>query len=729
MMLTKFYRLHANFLIFLQGLLIFLLVFEDKIQLPFVWIGRLHPLLLHVPIGLSVLLLLLFALQKTISSADFKQIFRFVLHLTTSLTALTAVFGLFLSKEGGYDADLIQFHQWAGIGVNVFYTAFLGWTEREGSTPKQWLYGAFLGVLAFLAAGHGGGNLTHGEGYLVASEDAKGPKPLTDESIMYEAVIQPIIKQKCESCHNDQKTKGQLNMSSVAKILQGGKHGAIWKAGDAAHSHLVERMLLPLDAKEHMPPKGKAQLTADEQLILQAWIQEGASTDKSLKAYGPTSETVRLARKMQSAGQALILSSKTYGFSAASEDKIAAVNTPFCSVYPLASDAPALQADFYVSKKFDVKTLENLSQVGDQIVGLNLSKMPVKNADISLISKFPNLEKLILNFTEVRAEALGNLAGNKQLQSLAIAGIPLKLEDAKHLISKIPNLREVFVWNTGLSTEEVALLKKQFPKIRWEAGYVPKDEKLQINPPILVNENFILRLNEQVVFKHTLKGVDFHYTVNDSLPDSLGTLKTRGPIALTNFTKIKAMATKEGWLASKVVEYKFYKSRYLPDTVYLLTKPEPKYAAHGGSSLKDFIQGAREQKGVPNFTWLGFKDEDLDAVFEFNQPKPVAGLTFSYLRKTDSDVFPPVKIEVFAGNDRNALKPVASVKPEMPTERKGYTQMGLNIPIKPGSYRFYRVKAYSLRRLPKYLMKDDKKEPVENHGKPAGLRVDEILFY
>jgi hypothetical protein len=50
--------------------------------------------------------------------------------------------------------------------------------------------------------------------------------------------------------------------------------------------------------------------------------------------------------------------------------------------------------------------------------------MPVKDADLSLISKFPNLEKLILNFTEVRAEALGNLSVNKQLQSLAIAGIP-----------------------------------------------------------------------------------------------------------------------------------------------------------------------------------------------------------------------------------------------------------------------------------------------------------------
>jgi len=125
-MITKIYRLNANFLIFLQGLLLFVLAFEDKIQLPFAWIGRLHPLLLHLPIGFGVLLLFLFILQKTLSSPDFKQIFRFVLHLTASLTATTAVFGLFLSKEGGYDADLISFHQWAGIGVNVFYVAFYG---------------------------------------------------------------------------------------------------------------------------------------------------------------------------------------------------------------------------------------------------------------------------------------------------------------------------------------------------------------------------------------------------------------------------------------------------------------------------------------------------------------------------------------------------------------------------------------------------------------------------
>jgi hypothetical protein len=132
---------------------------------------------------------------------------------------------------------------------------------------------------------------------------------------------------------------------------------------------------------------------------------------------------------------------------------------------------------------------------------------------------------------------------------------------------------------------------------------------------------------------------------------------------------------------------------------------------------------------LPDYTWLGFFNNDLEALFEFKKPISPKGITFSYLRKTDSDVFPPVSIEVLAGNSPNTLTRVALVKPEKPEKRNGYTQMGQDIPLKPGIYKYYKIKALSLRRLPKYLLKDDKKEEVVNKGKPAWLRVDEILFY
>ncbi len=730
--MTKFFRLSTSLLIFLQGLILVLVLAAGKIQIPLALLGRLHPLVLHLPIGFGAFLVLIFVLKKWVDSAAFQEIFRFLLYLTSIFSAITAIFGMFLSSEGGYDLDQISFHQWAGLGVNWLYVFLLFAFEKGYLVGSNLFYGSLVGLASFLLAGHGGANLTHGEDYLWATSDG-GTVLLSDESVVFEAVVQPIFKQKCESCHNDQKTKGALNMSSVAKLLKGGKNGAIWKAGDPLNSHFIQRAKLPIDDKKHMPPKGKAQLSPDEVLILTAWVQEGASVSKKLGAYGASSKLVSLAKKLQKTAQALLIPGKVYDFSAASESSLKAANTPFCSVYPLSSDAPALQADFYVSKKYDRKTLENLSKVSEQIVRLNLSKMPLKDDEISVIAKFPNLEKLILNFTEITGSTLGELSACKHLTSLALSGTKVNQQVLVSLLGKIPTLKEVFIWNTGVGLDQIASLQARFPKVRFQAGYVPnKDEQLQINPPILVNEKFILKPNEDFVFKHTLKDVTFHYTLNDSTPDSLGNLVSRGPLKIEKYSKVKVLATKPGWLASRVLEYKVYKSAFIPDSIYLLSKPDPKYSAKGGYSLKDFVQGAREtgrRSELPDYTWLGYLGNDLEALFEFKKPISPKGITFSYLRKTDSDVFPPVSIEVFAGNSPNALSRVALVKPEKPDTKNGHTQMGQDIPLKPGNYKYYKVKALSLRHLPKYLLKNDKKEEVVNKGKPAWLRVDEILFY
>ena len=183
---------------------------------------------------------------------------------------------------------------------------------------------------------------------------------------------------------------------------------------------------------------------------------------------------------------------------------------------------------------------------------------------------------------------------------------------------------------------------------------------------------------------------------------------------------LKVIATKPGWYASSPVDVKVYKSNFVPQKIDLLSIPSPKYPAKGGMSLMDFEQGAREVKGVPNLTWLGFKDTDLDALASFQLPTKVNGLTFSYLEKTDADVFPPTKIEIWAGNDSKELKLVASFIPKQPKEKSGYNLKGINIPISTAPAKYYRIKAYRNQKLPSF---------VENKGKGAWLKVDEILFY
>jgi uncharacterized membrane protein len=685
----------------LQGFLVFLLIFQSSFALPVAGIGHLHPLILHLPIGFGVLLLGLFAIKKQLAS--FEVLAEFLLLITAIFSTITAIFGLFLTKEGGYETSALDWHQWSGVAVSFVYFVWV-------LLRRNLLVGAALGFVALVVAGHTGASITHGEDYLRFGEKTT---EITSESVVFEDIVQPILKAKCESCHNDQKTKGALKMNSIANLMKGGKHGAIWKAGDALNSHLIQRIKLPINAKEHMPPLGKAQLTPDEITILTLWVKEGASFEKKVGQFSADFQKLLQPTTVTA-------NTKSYDFSAASESSIESVNTPYCTVYPIANESPALQADFYVAAKFDPVTLSNLSQVSEQLVGLQLSKMPITNESLNLVSKFTHLEKLNLNFTSIDDAGIAQLAGLNQLEQLSISGTKVGKTGVSKLLAKLPSLKEIHVWSTNLSPADLAALRNQFPKVTFDAGYIPKEETLQINPPILVNENLILKPGEKLNFKHTLRDVLFRYTLNDSLPDSLRSPATKASIDIMNYAKVRILATKPGWLVSKPIDMRVYKSAFIPARIDLLTKPDPKYPAAGGASLHDFILGAREVKGVSNYSWLGFKETDFDAIATFVKATPIHGVTLSYLEKTDVDVFPPVRVEVWAGDSPEKLRLITSAKPLQPKEKNGYSPRGINIPVTGSPAKYYRIKAERLKRMPAF---------VDNKGKGAWLRVDELLFY
>ena len=697
-------RIHSigNLLLWiLQGFLIFLLFFQAKIKLPIQGIGHIHPIILHIPIGVGVLFLGLFTIKKHILSFDI--IASFLLLTTAIFSTLTAIFGLLLAQDGGYEIDQLNWHQWSGVAVSFVY--FI-WVILQ----SHFLIGAVIGCLVLVIAGHTGGSITHGENFLNFGEKSLA---LNDQSVVFETLIKPILEAKCVSCHNDQKTKGALKMNSIAALLKGGKHGAIWKPGDPLASHFIQRINLPLDAKEHMPPKGKAQISPEELIILTLWVKEGASVENKLGAFSK-----EFQRIVQPKGA--IASVITYSFSAASASEIAAVNTPYCTVYPIDQASPALQANFYVAAKFEKKSLTDLSKISEQLVGLNIAKMPISDSDLSLLANFKNLEKLTLNFTPITGKGLSELSRLTQLKVLSISGTKSSYTQVQNLLKQVRSIQEIHAWNTSINPVEFAKLRKEFPRVLINAGYEPKDEKLQINPPILINENLVLKPNEQLNFKHTLRDVIFHYTTNDSIPDSLSTLQTKGPISINQFTKVRILATKGGWLASNPITVQVFKSQFTPIRIDLLSTPDPKYPAHGAASLVDFTLGAREVKGVPNLTWLGFNETNLDVLASFKEPTPLHGLTLSYLEKTDAGVFPPAAIEVWAGNSPNTLRKIKTIKPDQPSAKNGFTPRGINIPLPGIQPQYIRLKAFAVKKLPAYL---------ENKVKKSWLRVDELLFY
>ena len=179
---------------------------------------------------------------------------RLLLTLTGLSLSVVALMGFFLSKEGGFDENILNFHKWSGTAVSLFCYGLILFYDKIKFGANSSASAALLAIIAL--AGHFGASITHGENYIFEPFKSKETKVVfTENSSLYAASVYPILEAKCITCHNDKKIKGELNMSSIDKIMKGGKNGAIWKAGDALQSHIIQRANLPVDDKKHMPPK------------------------------------------------------------------------------------------------------------------------------------------------------------------------------------------------------------------------------------------------------------------------------------------------------------------------------------------------------------------------------------------------------------------------------------------------------------------------------------------
>lgn len=712
--MQKFNKIASYILLFANILLAFILLFETKIIIPkgLIPMGRLHPLMLHLPIGFAVILVVFYLIRKEIAANFFEKFSEFLLNITAISAAIVALLGFFLSQEGDFEQNNLQIHKYSGIFLSLFCFAislFFHKIQFYKNSSGAW---AILAVIAF--TGHFGAVLTHGENYILGSPDSAIKQTFTENNNMFDAAVYPILEAKCVSCHNDKKTKGQLNLSSISKILKGGKNGAFWKAGDTLNSHIIMRANLTIDDKKHMPPKGKPQLTTTEIAIISNWIAEGANIEKAIKDYELNSKAKALVINNMKLSSTPVIE-KIYSFSPASNTTIAEVNTPFCSVFPVANNSPALEANFFVSNKFDSKSLENLTKIKDQLVILNLSKMPINDSHLKTISNFKHLEKLILNQTDITGASFSELSNNKELKSIAVSGTKITLPNLEKLLLNT-NLNEIFVWNTSLNNEEINLLAKKYPKTHFKKGAILNvSEKLKLNPPTFVNEDFILKAGSKIELKHSLKNVAIHYSIDGLEPDSTTQLLYTKPLTASSSIQLKAIATKEGWLASKIVSRNFFKTTYLPDSVYLITKPEPKYGKEGAKALYDLKKGTADNTTM---AWLGYRETHFEALFTFKNPK-FRSITMSYLKNIGSFIMPPNQVELWAGNDTNNLKLIQKLIPKQ--GQKGDLTEILALDFQPLTinYGFIKIIARPVTKLPDWH---------PGKGQKGWVFVDEVLF-
>ncbi len=669
----------ANSLIALNALLLFFLLFDNRMLFP-AWIqaiGRVHPLLLHIPIGAVVFTIIFLLLKKETSS----------LVAIGAITATVAsIMGIILSKEGGYDESTLVLHKYSGALLS--FVLSIAWF-----VPNRYLISSSLIIILF--AGHFGSILTHGDDFVFEPLLSRKEDKLivSDSTSLYAAAIKPVFDQKCTGCHNEKKAKGDLVLSTLNGIAKGGEHGVAWRAGSPQSSLLMKRILLPESHEDHMPPAGKAQLSASEVQLLFQWILSGADTAKAWTRYHPSDSVRKLAESFFRSDNKV-----NYTFDHAPADVIKKLNDPYRTVTQIAQEEPALSATFFIRNEFKPSRLEELSEVKEQLVSLNLSKMPVTDAECETIRKFKNLEKLNLNFSSVTAKGLKTLSSLDNLRSLSLAGVKLD-DEANAALKEFKNLKNIYLLD--------------------ESAYV--NEKLRLTPPIPVSDKTLFDVGEKIALTHKLPGTVIRYTTDGTDPDSSSAKVYDTPFELHGYTVLKTRACKDGWFCSPVGTYVLYNKGVMPLETKLLTTPNKDYKGEGAATLTNNKKGYTDDHR--DIAWIGFRENPLNAEFVFNKDVKINTVTLSYDHNPGGWLFPPQKIEIWGGPDHEHLKLIKQLKPEQPTKMESTRNAALVIPVE-GDFEVYKIIAWPVPELPKWHPSNNK----DNKDKRAWLFVDEVIF-
>ncbi len=437
-------------------------------------LGRLHPLLVHLPIGFIMAgLLLQFYFRKT---KEYAHIIRLMYLWATIASAMACITGYLQYQGEGYTFETVKWHLWLGVATMVFsLLMFFKYNEpvklkflKRVPIPV-FIVGIFM-LVSF--TGHLGGTITHGEDYLLEPlprpiKKALGiavfeqrPIALTDENWkstrIYDDVVAVILNNHCVSCHNPKKSKGGLLLIDPKGILKGGENGEVAIAKNADKSELIARMKLPLHHENHMPPEGKSQPSKEEIALLAAWVNEGLPFDKTI---GETNLQKEIFEPFFP--QKTSLDYPEMNIAAATEDSIKLVERSGVHVDKISNASNFLRVSGINAPAFGNADMKLLKPIQNQIAVLDLGGTQITDSIFVHLAKLPNLTVLKVDNTKITGASIDKLTELPYLKSINLVATEFETSNLNKLGS-LKNLQKVFVFGSKVAFGEEKNLNRPF---------------------------------------------------------------------------------------------------------------------------------------------------------------------------------------------------------------------------------------------------------------------------
>lgn len=269
----------------------------------------------------------------------------------------------------------------------------------------------------------------------------------------YAKNIQPILADRCYSCHGPEKQKGELRLDSVEAIRKGGKNGAILTPGNPAKSTLYSLTLLPAGDDDIMPAKGDP-LTQAQTDAIRDWIKAGASFDgvagvvaKPEPILGP----LHLGPSDIDVAGAKLSKPDAAALKALSD--VGAIITP------ISSNGAALDVDLsHLTEPLSASHLKELDRLAANVFWLDLQGSALTDAGLATVAKCRNLTRLHLNRTAVSDVGLAALKSLGGLEYLNLVGTGIGDAGLAHLAG-LTKLQRLYLMGTKVTDAGVTKLK------------------------------------------------------------------------------------------------------------------------------------------------------------------------------------------------------------------------------------------------------------------------------
>lgn len=450
-----------------------------------IFVGRFHPLLVHLPIGFLFFAFLLELWQRFGNKKGLGDAIASALFLGGVSAVSAAGTGYLLSQGGGYGEDTLSIHMWLGFGVAFFaLIAFvLRYWYYKASLVKHVYSTVMLGlVMCLMAAGHYGGTLTHGSDYLfeympnklravagMPPKQARGIQPIVnlDSARVFEEIIHPILDTRCVSCHNPDKKKGELLLTNFEEVMAGGESGISVKPGSPDSSDLIRRLHLPESDDDHMPPDGKRQLSSDQVDLITWWVEQGAPNQKNVSELKRTAEIEKALQKLTVEGKEFLANTDLPKADSATISTIQKNNIAISKIAENTNFLQVRAANSLVN--IDTTHINLLLPIAQHIAWIDFGRKELSKWVIPNISAFKNITRLHLDATNITDTALIHISKLNNLKYLNLYGTEITNRGVEHL-KNMKNLKSLYLWKTNVTPEKIKELQDGNPDLYINAG-------------------------------------------------------------------------------------------------------------------------------------------------------------------------------------------------------------------------------------------------------------------